>query len=420
MEAVICKNLSKRFVINREKSSYIKHSIIDLFKRKQTQKEIFWALKNASFEVFRGETFGIIGRNGSGKSTLLKIIARILESDSGSIVRNGKIAALLELGSGFHPDLSGRDNIYLNGSILGLSKRQIRERIMDIIEFSGLQKFVDTKVKNYSSGMLMRLGFSIAIHLDTEILLFDEILAVGDENFQEKCLKKISDIRDQGKTIIFVSHDLGSVRQICDRAMLLHKGRVRGIGDVDYIIELYHTLLEDQKRHHLSGFEDDIPGSTESKAGETEDPLGVNMRWGNQQAVIQSVAILAANNEPREKFHIGDSIRVLMEYNAPKRIARPTFGIGIHREDGVHICGPNSTFSGQMIDFIEGEGYVEFLMPNVNLMPGMYQLSVSLYNEKINVSFDHHNRMYDFEILKGEHQEVYGLVHIPHQFRKIK
>ncbi len=416
-EAIILDNISKRFIINREKASYIKHSIIDLFKRKKSNKEVFWALNNINCEILKGETFGIVGRNGSGKSTLLKIIARILQADGGKIEINGKLAALLELGSGFHPDLTGRENIFLNASILGFSKKDLRTKIYEILDFSGLHKFIDTKVKNYSSGMLMRLGFSVAIQLDPDILLFDEILAVGDENFQEKCLKKITEIKNRGKTIVFVSHDLNSVKEICDRAMLVHKGDQRAIGDVDEVIETYHEILDDQKKKNLSGFEEDgeEPGSEIE-----EDASAIRKRWGTEKALITNVALMNKDGSSTKRFKIGEKFILHIYYKCKNRIEYPTFGIGIHRDDGIHICGPNSKYANQEIDFIENEGIIEFSIDSLNLLPGTYHLSVSIYNREIDESFDHQNRMYEFQVEKNGCMEQYGVVYFKQRWAKIK
>lgn len=416
-EAIIIENLKKKFIINTEKASYIKHSIIDLFKKKRGKKEEFWALNGINCNIYRGETFGIVGRNGSGKSTLLKIIAKILYADSGRIIRNGKIAALLELGSGFHPDLTGRENIFMNASILGFSKKDLRSRIYDILDFSGLHKFIDTKVKNYSSGMLMRLGFSVAIQLDPDILLFDEILAVGDENFQEKCMEKITEIKNKGKTIVFVSHDLNSVKKICDRAMLLHKGEQKILGEVDDILDTYHDILDDQKKKNLSGFEEDASG----EGVQAPDPEGIKKRWGNREAEISKVLIKDSYGNISSKFNIGDKVTIEIYYKCRKRIELPTFGIAVHRDDGIHVCGPNSKYSNQHINYIENEGMVEFSIESLYLLSGIYHLSVAIYNKDIDVSFDHQNRMYEFQIVKGDNNEdkEQGIIYLPHRWKKI-
>jgi len=235
--AIVVKNVSKRFVIPHEKISTLKGAFVSFFKKKNY--EVFNALSDVSFEVKKGEFFGIIGRNGSGKSTLLKILAGIYVSNKGSVKIHGRISPFLELGIGFNPELSGRDNIYLNGTVLGLTKKQIDEKFDSIVAFSELERFIDQKLKNYSSGMSVRLAFSVAIHANRDILLMDEVLAVGDINFQQKCLEKFEEYKSQGKTIVLVSHDTDAVEKYCDRVMLVRNGEISIIGDTKSVVEEY-------------------------------------------------------------------------------------------------------------------------------------------------------------------------------------
>ena len=244
--AVVVKNVSKRFVIPHEKISTLKGAFVSFFRKKDY--EVFDALKDVSFEVKKGEFFGIIGRNGSGKSTLLKILAGIYVPNKGSVKIHGHISPFLELGIGFNPELSGRDNIYLNGTVLGLTKKQIDEKFNDIVAFSELERFIDQKLKNYSSGMQVRLAFSVAIHANRDILLMDEVLAVGDMNFQQKCLEKFEEYKSQGKTIVLVSHDTGAIEKYCDRAMLIRDGKISAIGDTKRVVEWYEKQNEEDKK----------------------------------------------------------------------------------------------------------------------------------------------------------------------------
>jgi len=239
-------NVSKRFVIPHEKESTLKGAFVHLFCKKNY--EIFDALKDISFEIKKGEFFGIIGRNGSGKSTLLKVLAGIYTPDSGSVKIDGRISPFLELGIGFNPELSGRDNIYLNGTVLGLTKKQIDEKFDSIVAFSELERFIDQKLKNYSSGMSVRLAFSVAIHANRDILLMDEVLAVGDMNFQQKCLNKFEEYKAQGKTVILVSHDVGKIEQYCDEAMLINNGKIIKLGEPKDVVEEYKKENEENKR----------------------------------------------------------------------------------------------------------------------------------------------------------------------------
>lgn len=235
--AIVVSNVSKHFIIPHEKESTLKGAFVNVLKKNNS--EVFDALKDISFEIKKGEFFGIIGRNGSGKSTLLKILAGIYATDTGSVHIDGRISPFLELGIGFNPELSGRDNIYLNGTVLGLTKKQIDKKFDSIVAFSELERFIDQKLKNYSSGMSVRLAFSVAIHANRDILLMDEVLAVGDINFQQKCLSKFEEYKKEGKTIILVSHDIGAIEKYCDRAMLIQDGIIKMIGDAKEVGEEY-------------------------------------------------------------------------------------------------------------------------------------------------------------------------------------
>lgn len=241
--AVIVDHVSKKFRLYRERNQTLKSAIM---RGRKSISEDFWAVRDVSFEVPHGETFGLIGRNGSGKSTLLKTLARILYPDEGSITINGKAASLLEVGSGFHPELSGRENIFLNGSILGLSKKEVTARFDEIVDFSGVEKFIDQPVKNYSSGMYVRLGFSVAVHTRPDILIVDEVLAVGDGAFKEKSKQKFLEFTGEGRTVILVSHSLAQIRNMCHSAAWLDGGRLRELGDAETVTRLYEKALKDE------------------------------------------------------------------------------------------------------------------------------------------------------------------------------
>ncbi len=243
MNAIIVDNISKKFRIPHEKKTTVFQNIVGVIKR-QFDYEEFWALKDVSFEIKKGETFGIIGRNGSGKSTLLKILAKVLHPDSGSVTMNGKVASFLELGVGFQPELTAKENVYIYSSVLGLSHKETNRKYDDIFDFAELKKFENMKLKNFSSGMYMRLAFSTAVHANPETLLIDEVFAVGDEAFQKKSADKMNEIRNQGKTIVFVSHALESVKSLCQRSLLLNEGNVISIGNTEKVINDYLALLQ--------------------------------------------------------------------------------------------------------------------------------------------------------------------------------
>jgi len=237
--AVQIDQVSKKFRLYKERNQSLKSAIM---RGRTSVHEDFWALKDISFDINSGETFGLVGDNGSGKSTLLKCMAQILYPDKGAITMKGRVAALLEVGSGFHPELSGRENIFLNGSILGMSKQEIVSKFDSIVDFSGVSEFIDQPVKNYSSGMYVRLGFSVAIHVDPDILLVDEVLAVGDESFQQKCADKFVEFKRDGKTVIIVSHALGTMMTMCDRLAWLDHGSLQKVGDPENVVEAYRSI----------------------------------------------------------------------------------------------------------------------------------------------------------------------------------
>ena len=235
--SIVVKNVTKSFNVFLDKSNTVKESLLSLFKRNRREKRV--VLKNISLNIKKGEAVALIGVNGSGKSTLLKLMTKIIYPNKGKIETHGKLTSLLELGAGFHPDFSGRENIYFNASIFGLTKKEIDRRLNEIIEFSELGEHIDNPVRTYSSGMYMRLAFSVAINVDDEILLVDEILAVGDQHFQEKCLKKMADLKNEGKTMVFVTHSMDSVKALCDRAVWLHEGQIKMDADVDSVVDAY-------------------------------------------------------------------------------------------------------------------------------------------------------------------------------------
>ena len=381
----------KKFILHHERSRSFQELIISLFRRRNGSREEFWALQDISFTVEQGEMVGIIGPNGAGKSTVLKLIARIIEPTSGQIEVKGRMGALLELGTGFHPDLTGRENIYLNGSILGLSRSQIRRKMDEIVAFAEIDRFIDIPVKHYSSGMYLRLGFSVAVHTDPEILLVDEVLAVGDAAFQRKCLQRIGQLRHEGVTTVFVSHSTDTVRTICSRALWLHEGRLMADGLADGIVARY------------------VDHSWASGTASSKHSAGDAHRWGSGQVQIVHVRLLDGVGQEKQLFHAGEPLTVEIHYRAERWVERPVFGLAIHREDGVHITGPNTQFAGYAIPGIEGEGIVRYTVPSLPLLEGTYAVSVAAHNWEDTEMYDYHDRLYPFRVLRlaGEH---YGMV----------
>lgn len=382
--SVRADHVSKLFRLYHEKNDSLK---IAVMRRGRARYEEFWALDDVSVEVPTGTTFGLIGENGSGKSTLLKCMAKILRPDKGETTTVGKVSALLEVGAGFHPELSGRDNVYLNGSILGLSKKELDAKFDGIVEFAGLERFIDTPVKNYSSGMYVRLGFSVAINVNPEVLLIDEVLAVGDENFQRKCGEKLAELRSEGKTIVVVSHALGSVRNMCDSVAWLEHGKIKKIGDAGKVIDEYVA---------------------HAHADTTTDEAG-NTRWGSGEARIETIEILK-DGAPSEDLHTGDHITVRMHYNAEQRIAKPVFSVGIYTLEGTFLAGPNTREVGLVPDFIDGKGYVDFDVPYLPLLTGVYDLTVAIYDYSHQHPYDHRHQALRFNVEAGDPHLVHGIV----------
>lgn len=238
-KAISIKALSKKYTIGSKKESSLRNTLSSAFRSRKKPKESFWALKDITFDIEQGDVIGIIGKNGAGKSTLLKVLSRITSPTEGKIEINGRVASLLEVGTGFHPELTGRENIFLNGTLLGMTRKEVTDKLEEIVAFSGVRKFIDSPVKHYSSGMYVRLAFSVAAHLDPEILIIDEVLAVGDSEFQKKCLGKMDEVASEGRTVIFVSHDLAAVRKLCKKGVLLEHGAIKTQGEISDVVQTY-------------------------------------------------------------------------------------------------------------------------------------------------------------------------------------
>ena len=343
-----------------------------------------------SLEIQEGVTYGFIGTNGSGKSTLLKCLARILEPDEGSTRTRGKVSALLELGAGFHPELSGRENVFLNGSILGLSKAELDRRFDDIVEFAGLERFIDTPVKNYSSGMYVRLGFSVAINVDPDILLVDEVLAVGDEEFQRRCNERFADLRAEGRTIVVVSHSLGSVQAICDEVAWLDAGVLRATGDAGDVIDQYITEVHQGRTADADG--------THATGG----------RWGSGEVTLDEMEVLGADGATAEVVRTGQPITFRFHYTARSPVARPVFTLAIHTLEGLGVTNPNTRDAGLVPDRITGQGHVDLVVDPLPLLPGTYDLSGAITDEAALHIYDHRHRSLRFDVEAGSPRESWG------------
>jgi ABC-2 type transport system ATP-binding protein len=388
--AVRIENVSKSFRLYSEKNTSLKSAML---RGGRARYEVFPALHDVSLEIPRGSTFALIGANGSGKSTLLKCIARILRPETGKITVAGKMSALLELGAGFHPDLSGRENVFLNASILGLSRKQVVQRFDEIVQFAGLERFIDSPVKNYSSGMYVRLGFAVAINVDPEVLLVDEVLAVGDESFQQKCNERFAYLREIGTTIVVVSHSLGVVRTLCEQAAWLESGVVRDLGPTSRIIDEYVEVMH--------------PERVAVRDAETGEATG--HRWGEGGARIERVEILAANGRATRRVRMGESATFRLHYACDEPVKRPVFGLGVHRLDGVHVTGINSRETCVPRE-ISGRGHMDFSTDALPILPGTYDVTVALMDYSNLRVYDHWNHAHRFDIAPGLPKECQGVI----------
>jgi ABC-type polysaccharide/polyol phosphate transport system ATPase subunit len=380
-------DVSKQYRLYHERNQSLKAA---LMRRARVKYEEFWALRDVSFEVPQGGTFGLIGENGSGKSTLLKCMAKILRPEKGRIETHGKISALLELGAGFHPELTGRENIFLNGSILGMSKRQLNQRFDEIVDFAGLEHFIDTPVKNYSSGMYVRLGFSVAINVDPDILLIDEVLAVGDAEFQRKCLEKFDDFRESGKTVVIVSHAVDSIRNLCDTTGWLEHGVLRRLGQSNDVIDEYLT------ESHTDRAADGSHGA----------------RWGTGEARIEEIEVLDVSGQTVKRVRTGDTVVFRFHYKSDARIPKPVWGMALYTLDGVWITGPTTREMGLFPEQLGpgAEGWVDLRVDRLLLLPGTYDVSASLLNFTGAQVYDMRHRALRFDVEFGDPHEEYGFV----------
>jgi ABC-type polysaccharide/polyol phosphate transport system ATPase subunit len=348
--------VSKKYRIRREVDSggSFVRKLLSLRKR----KEDFWALKDVSFNVQRAEALGIIGHNGAGKSTILKLLSRITTPTGGEIMINGRLSALIEVGSGFHPELTGRENVYLNGSILGMTRREITQKLDSIVEFAELRQFIDTPVKRYSSGMYVRLGFSIAAHLDPDVLLLDEVLAVGDASFQRKCIQRITELKKNGTTIVFISHDLRAVQQLCDRVVLLKRGQIEADGNPTETIALYQSASAQMAGQATGGF--------------GQDPTG--------EAVVTSLTFYDENENECLSFETGKPMKAVLNYRVDKPLTDVVFEVQFYSQEGRLCSFFSSETTGGTIDVEPGEGSIEFDCSSVGLGPGVYFIDTGIRN----------------------------------------
>ncbi len=377
-------HVSKKFRLYHERHQSLKAAVIN---GRRSRYEEFWALEDVSCEVFAGQSFGIIGSNGSGKSTLLKCLTGILTPDKGSLSIRGTTSALLELGAGFHPELSGRENIYLNGAILGMGKKLIDKRFESIVDFSGLERFIDQPLKNYSSGMYAKLGFSVAIHAEPEILIVDEVLSVGDEAFRRKSSDKITAMRESGATIVFVSHGLSQVRTLCDRVMWLEKGVVREIGAANDVLADY------------------VESATEVPSA---NPHGA--RWGTGEIKFSSIEMFDRAGHSINSLSTGEGVEFRLRYIATEPIPRPVVSFALFTNDGFEVSAPTTMEHDSTPEVLEGIGEITVAIDQLPLHEGTYDLSVALHPTDLSKPYDLWHKPFRFEVVSAPNPERRGLI----------
>jgi len=404
------EGVTKSFVIAHDRPRSFQEAFVRVFRRTAAaDRDVLVALDDVSFDIAPGTAVGLVGPNGTGKSTALKLVARIVEPSAGRVEVSGRVAALLELGAGFHPDLTGRENVYLNGSLLGLGRRDMSRRFDAIVAFSELERFIDVPVKHYSSGMYMRLGFATAIHLDAEILLIDEILAVGDQAFQHKCRERITSLKKSGVTILLVSHDTEAVRELCDRAIWLEDGVIQADGPCDDVLQGYYRSMVAREEARLTA----EAGSEISPDDGTADGVTAHAepdRFGSGEVEITDVHILGPDGTPHPIVLTGQPLTIRLHYVAHRRIDHPVFGIAVHRDDGTHVSGPNTRDAGLAIPFVDGPGTIDVRIDRLTLLEGNYELSAACYDDALSHAYDHHHRRFPMRVRAGDIRERFGLL----------
>ena len=418
------KNVEKSFKIYSDKGHTLKERLL-FFKQRNsyTRHEV---LKGVTLEIEKGEVVGLVGHNGCGKSTLLKLMTKIIYPDKGKIEINGKISSLLELGAGFHPDMTGRENIYTNASIFGLTKKEIDARLDDIIEFSELEEFIDSPVRTYSSGMYMRLAFSVAINVDADILLIDEILAVGDARFQAKCFNKMLELKKSGITIVIVSHDLGSIERLCNRAIWIENGKIRDKGiPHDIVAEYLDDIMNKDKNEKIkikpkdkaNEQEKNKEKSEEKNIEKKEDKKDKN-RTGNKDVEIVDIKLLNEKNEVSDTYNSDEKLKIQVKYKRNNnKLKDSVFGFGIFRNDGLNCYGTNTFIDNFGKIKIQDEGIVEIEIEKIQLLEGEYDIDLAFVDE-YGTPFDYIRKA--TKIITYSTVKDVGVYRINHKFKHLQ
>jgi len=388
--AIRAERLCKTYRLRRERGRTLKET----FLRQYAPSEEVQALRDVSFIVERGGAFGVVGANGSGKSTLLKLLAGTAKPSGGTLAVDGRVTALLEIGAGFHPDFTGRENAYLNGSLLGLKRAEVDRAMPAIEEFADLGRFFDAAVKTYSSGMYMRLGFSVAVHLDPDVLLVDEVLAVGDEYFQHKCFAKITEFRAARKTIVLVSHDLGAIARLCDRAIWLEAGLIAAEGAPHDVINAYHVKV----------------GEKEQRERAARGEIGA--RWGSKEIEITSARVLGPDGDERAVLESGRPAVIEIGFRNPRGVTDAVFGIYVYRDDGTGVYGTNTLMDGVSVP-VRAVGVARFAIDELALLPGAFDVDIGIIDPQDRY-YDYHQKGLQFRVI-GRSREV-GVARLPHRW----
>ena len=414
MSAIRVEGVSKKFRLQTDKA----HSVKELVTRRDRSAGVdeFWALRDVSLEIEQGSMYALVGHNGCGKSTLLRCIAGIYRPTEGHVEVAGRISTLLELGAGFHPDLTGRENVYMNATILGMNRKQIDRSFDDIVDFAGVGEFIDSPVKIYSTGMFVRLGFSVAVHVQPEILIIDEVIAVGDEEFQRKCFDHLYTLRKQGVTVVVVTHGMATVQTMCDRAIWLDHGVVQLEGDAPKVAQAYLRSVNQAEAEHST--QPITPVSIDEGVvaePEPEPDTGIaaeGEHWGSGELRITAVVFLAADDSPLGVMPGGGQLRVRIDYESSEPIDNPTFGLAMHHEGGVHVTGTNTRLSNIRTGVVEGAGSVEYVTEHLPLLPGTYLVSVAAEDQFSQHTYDRYDLGWRLRVRQDSDKVMHGLVDI--------
>ena len=411
------EHVEKSFRVFLDKGQSFKERL--LF-RKRNRYEIRPVLRDISFQVKRGEAVGLVGHNGCGKSTTLKLLTKILYPDKGTITMKGRVSSLIELGAGFHPDMSGRENIYTNASIFGLTKKEIDARLDDIIAFSELEDYIDNPVRTYSSGMYMRLAFAVAINVDADILLIDEILAVGDANYQAKCFNKLREIKAEGTTIVIVSHSLGQIEQICDRSIWIKNGLIEAEGTpkdvhLKYLDYMNQERMEQAEKEQIRQAKLEREQMEKKREEERikKERAKVNSRYGSEDAKFTDIHMLNEKGEESRIFRTGEKMVLDLSYHVENKVTDAVFGFGIFRNDALWCYGTNTRIDRIANFDIEKDGRYKVVLDDINLIPGNYWVDITIeYGEGVPV--DYYKQALKFEVVSN--LTDVGVTRIPHRW----